>query len=636
MTQPLPTTPPLPAPQVTGGYITLPVTVDPATILANAQAFLAANMPGYVARPGHLESWLLEAMAQMVAETAQVASIVPLSIFQYFGQSLLGIAPIAGASASMGSTWTLTDSAGHTIPAGTVVAYSLAGQSAVLFATQSAVTVPAPGAGLLAAPSALTAGATAATGGTFAGGASLPAPTGVTATGSATGGTLAAASYFYRVSAVNAQGETLASTEVTSGALTGTTSSVALSWAAVPGATGYRVYRTTTSGTYTSPAFLSAPTGTTYTDTGGTALTAGTVAAVSTATTSAPYFWKVTATNTNGETLGSNEVTANIFPNGTQVLTWAAVPGATGYKVYRGTTTGAENTLVTTLGNVAAYTDTGTVGVAMTPPTTNTTGAPATTQTAPGQVILVAQQVGAAANGLAAGPITLVDNLAFVSSIVSTAVSTGGVAAETQAAYLSRLSGDLALLAPRPIIPSDFSALARNQPGVARATTLDGYNPTNGTSNNPRMVTVACVDTAGNALSSGGQAAVSAALQAQREVNFVVNVIAPSYTSVDVSVQIVATRGANINTVQAAAQAALAAFLNPATWGGPPPAWMNLTTVRYLALAGLLADLPGVGYIAGIQLAVTGNTMMSQDVQLVGAIPLPRPGNIGVNVTAGT
>jgi len=633
MTQPLPTTP-LPAPQVTGGYITLPVAVDPATILANAEAFLAANLPGYVARPGHLESWLLEAMAQMVAETAQVAAIVPLSIFQYFGQSLLGLPAITGAAASMGSTWTLTDTAGHTIPAGTVVAYSLAGQSAVLFATQAAVTVPAPGTGLLAAPAALTAGATASSGGTFAGGPNLVTPTGFAATAVGSGGTFAAATYYWKVSATNAQGETLASAEVSAAIVAN--GSAGLSWTAVSGAAGYRIYRTTTAGAEgTSPALVAATTATTYTDTG-TATTAGAVAAANTATTSAPYFWKVTALSAYGETLGSNEVTANILPNGTQVLTWAAVPGATGYRVYRGTAAGAENVLVNTLGNVVAYTDTGTVGVAATPPTTNTTGSPATTQTAPGQVILAAQQVGPTANGLAAGPLTLVDNLAFVSSIVSTAVSTGGVAAETQAAYLSRLSGDLALLAPRPIIPSDFSALARNQPGVARATTLDGYNPTNGTSNNPRMVTVACVDTTGNALSGGGQAAVSAALQAQREVNFVVNVVAPSYTSVDVSAQIVATRGANINTVQAAVQAALAAFLNPASWGGPPPAWMNNTTVRYLSIAGLLADLPGVGYIQGIQLAVTSNTMLAQDVQLVGAISLPRPGNIGVNVTAGT
>jgi len=633
MTQPLPTTP-LPAPQVTGGYITLPVTVDPATILANAEAFLAANLPGYVARPGHLESWLLEAMAQMVAETAQVAAIVPLSIFQYFGQSLLGLPAITGAAASMGSTWTLTDTGGHTIPAGTVVAYSLAGQSAVLFATQAAVTVPAPGTGLLAAPAALAAGATASSGGTFAGGPNLVTPTGFAATAVGSGGTFAAATYYWKVSATNAQGETLASAEVSAAIVAN--GSAGLSWTAVSGAAGYRIYRTTTAGAEgTSPALVAATTATTYTDTG-TATTAGAVAAANTATTSAPYFWKVTALSAYGETLGSNEVTANILPNGTQALSWTAVPGATGYKVYRGTTTGGENVLVATLGNVSAYTDTGTVGVAMTPPTTNTTGSPATTQTAPGQVILAAQQVGAAANGLAAGPLTLVDNLAFVSSIVSTAVSTGGVAAETQAAYLSRLSGDLALLAPRPIIPSDFSALARNQPGVARATTLDGYNPAGGTSNNPRMVTVACVDTTGNALSAGAQGAVSAALQAQREVNFVVNVAGPSYTSVDVSAQIVATRGANINTVQAAAQAVLAAFLNPASWGGPPPLWMNLTTVRYLSIAGLLADLPGVGYIQGIQLAVTGNTMLAQDVQLVGAIPLPRPGNISVNVTAGT
>lgn len=394
---------PLPAPQTSGGYITLPVTVDPDVIQANALDFLATSMPTWTPREGHLEVFLIEALAQMVAETAQVAATVPLSIFQYFGQALLGIAPIAGASASMSSTWTLTDGVGHTIPAGTVVAYSLAGQSAVLFTTQAAVTVAA----------------------------------------------------------------------------------------------------------------------------------------------------------------GS-------------------------------------------------------------------------TQTAPGQVILAAQQVGGAANGLPAGPITLVDNLAFVSSVVSIAVSAGGVNGETQAAYLSRLSGELALLAPRPIIPSDFSALARNQPGVARATTLDGYNPTGGTVNNPRMVTVACVDAAGNALTAGGQSAVSAALQAQREVNFVVNVVGPSYTSVDVSAQIVATRGANINTVQAAAQAVLAAFLNSANWGGPAPGWTNITTVRYLTVAGLLADLPGVGYIQGIQLAVTGNTLLAQDVQLAGAIPLPRAGNISVNVTAGT
>ena len=60
-----------------------------------------------------------------------------------------------------------------------------------------------------------------------------------------TGGTLAAGTYFYRVTAINAYGETLASTE-TSQVTTGTTSTVTVNWGAVSGATGYKIYGRTT------------------------------------------------------------------------------------------------------------------------------------------------------------------------------------------------------------------------------------------------------------------------------------------------------------------------------------------------------------------------------------------------------
>jgi hypothetical protein len=74
------------------------------------------------------------------------------------------------------------------------------------------------------------------------------------------------------------------------------------------------------------------------------------------------YYWKVTAINPSGETAGSNEVTATIAANGTQVLNWSAISGATGYRVYRGTAAGGENLLVATIGSGATvtYTDTGT------------------------------------------------------------------------------------------------------------------------------------------------------------------------------------------------------------------------------------------------------------------------------------
>lgn len=101
----------------------------------------------------------------------------------------------------------------------------------------------------------------------------LPTPGPVTATPSTTGGTLAAGTYSYRVSATNADGETLASAAVTA-ATTGTTGSVALSWPAVTAptgtdpVTGYKVYGRVGG----AEGLLATVTGTSYTDTGAAAV----------------------------------------------------------------------------------------------------------------------------------------------------------------------------------------------------------------------------------------------------------------------------------------------------------------------------------------------------------------------------
>ncbi len=76
---------------------------------------------------------------------------------------------------------------------------------------------------------------------------------------STTGGTLAAGTYYYRITATNAWGETLASTE-TSRVTTGATSTVTVNWVPIPGATGYKIYgrgtgaeQLLTTGTITAP-----------------------------------------------------------------------------------------------------------------------------------------------------------------------------------------------------------------------------------------------------------------------------------------------------------------------------------------------------------------------------------------------
>ena len=126
---------------VSNGYIELPVTTDPSTIQQEAILAIAGELPGWVPQESHIEVLLLEQFAAMTAESAQVATQVPLAIFSYFG-SLVGINPLQGAQATALSTWTMVDNAGYTVPAGTVVGYQVLGNQLSLFQTTASFTVP--------------------------------------------------------------------------------------------------------------------------------------------------------------------------------------------------------------------------------------------------------------------------------------------------------------------------------------------------------------------------------------------------------------------------------------------------------------------------------------------------------------
>ena len=146
--------------------------------------------------------------------------------------------------------------------------------------------------------------------------------------------------------------------------LSGTTASsqVTLNWSPVSDATSYNVYRGNVTGSLsTKTRLVSNISATTYTDT----------TIVSTAT----YFYQVTAVNADGESGGSREFSitpqslvspANLtLTNAIQgiTLSWSAVQGSTGYRVYRGTASGtlnktriADNLSVTTFQDTTAVT----------------------------------------------------------------------------------------------------------------------------------------------------------------------------------------------------------------------------------------------------------------------------------------
>lgn len=229
---------------------------------------------------------------------------------------------------------------------------------------------------------------------------------------------------------------------------------------------------------------------------------------------------------------------------------------------------------------------------------------PATSTTVVG--VLMSVELGVAINGTSylSGQVTLVDDLEFISSIVTTGSAAGGVDAETTDDYMNRLRAELTLLTFRPVLPQDFSILAQNIPGVARAVTIDGWDTTAGTSGNLREVTVFVVDSTGHDPGSPVRSAVDAYLQSQREASFLVNVAAAHYTTVNTSYGVVAAAGVDHTALKASIDAAIANYFLPSNWGQPAfgdtVSWVNQDHVRYSGLMAVVQDVTGVDHVVSL------------------------------------
>lgn len=239
--------------------------------------------------------------------------------------------------------------------------------------------------------------------------------------------------------------------------------------------------------------------------------------------------------------------------------------------------------------------------------------------------------------GTVGGPVELIDTLDFVLSITQEVPTSGGVDAESDEDYLDRLRARLQLLAPRPIIARDYAVLTQDIAGVNRAIAIDGYNPLDSTTNNERMVAVVAVDTAGEAVSAPVKAEIDAYLQSLREINFVVNVFNPTYSTVDVTFAAKALAGFDPALVEVDAENAVTSYLSPSNWGltaAGTDDWVNQTVVRYLELAQVINNVVGIDYITSLTFRVSPAAYASTDITLTGAVPLPRPGAIAGTVTS--
>lgn len=353
-----------------------------------------------------------------------------------------------------------------------------------------------------------------------------------------------------------------------------------------------------------------------------------------------PDTWIIEATGSEAADIGTlaSQVPKDVFrtfgeqlfgiaPIDTQSATMSidifAVDNA-GYTVPAGTQVGVQDAF----GNLVAFT---TVSDAVIAAGTNEVD----------NVLCVAAVGGSASNnvGVAGGAVQLLDVMypAFIDHITQVAPSIGGQDAEAIDDYLNRLSLELQTMSPRPILPGDFSILARDTAGVQRATTIDGYNPADDTFDNERMVTVFGLDDTGQPVVDPVKTNMKNDLDAMREVNFVVNAGDADLNDIDITAHFTVLPSYDLTDVQSRVYAAIQTYTDPSLWGiadtddpNDPKTWINETTIYYLELSTIINNVPGVDRITLLQIGPHGGALAADDYVMAGVAPLPSPQTITV------
>jgi hypothetical protein len=244
----------------------------------------------------------------------------------------------------------------------------------------------------------------------------------------------------------------------------------------------------------------------------------------------------------------------------------------------------------------------------------------------------------------------------FVPEVQFVGETTGGAEQETDEEYLNRLTEALKLQAPRPITASDYAIFVLDVPAailpagvrVGRATAIDGYNAVTKGEGVERCVTTFVTDPEGKALSAPAMEAIETWVRGFREINFLAQVEAPSYSKVFITCKLHVASGYAPEAVLESVESALLGAINPKTWGmpvhGDPGAaagWVNERPgkVRYNTILGLVEALPGVAYVfpgsEGLKIGTSAGPTGTADLSLEGPAPLPETSVGAIILTAG-
>lgn len=176
-----------------------------------------------------------------------------------------------------------------------------------------------------------------------------------------------------------------------------------------------------------------------------------------------------------------------------------------------------------------------------------------------------------AANGAAAGTaVEMIDAKGWVASVTLAETLADGADPETEDDYLDRGAATLARLADTLVLPSHYEQFALEQTGIVRALAL---NATTVVTPTPLAldavlghVTVLVAGAGGAAPSGPAMAAIESAAQSLGRADVFVHVAPIGIVDVNVAAHVRPLPGYTWEFVEASCAAALAAYLDPASW----------------------------------------------------------------------
>lgn len=126
-------------------YVSLPITVNGQALIEEAFAELEAQIAGWEPAEGNAEVFLIRATAlRLVAPLAEVAKEMGDLAFAAWGEQIVHVAPHFATPAIGKVKFTVQNTAGYTIPAGTQLAIPMTGSTSVGFVTAAVLEI-APG-----------------------------------------------------------------------------------------------------------------------------------------------------------------------------------------------------------------------------------------------------------------------------------------------------------------------------------------------------------------------------------------------------------------------------------------------------------------------------------------------------------